>query len=233
MSGLLRRIDETEIGGLLAPPVDETTLGEATRIVNRVRASGEAALREFAEQFGEIEPGARMLLGRDALERAASGLESEKLGVLQRCAGRVRDFAEAQRGSLSSIDQQIDGGRIGHTIEPMARVGCYAPGGRYPLPSSVLMTAIPARVAGVDSVIVASPRPTAETLAAAFVAGADGVLAVGGFSLAMSALLLGALQLTLGMRVAAHHEEGGLDVHEHGDEAYGIPLSTDQTLLQR
>ena len=180
MSGLLRRIDETEIGGLLAPPVDETTLGEATRIVNRVRASGEAALREFAEQFGEIEPGARMLLGRDALERAASGLESEKLGVLQRCAGRVRDFAEAQRGSLSSIDQQIDGGRIGHTIEPMARVGCYAPGGRYPLPSSVLMTAIPARVAGVDSVIVASPRPTAETLAAAFVAGADGVLAVGG-----------------------------------------------------
>jgi histidinol dehydrogenase len=74
----------------------------------------------------------------------------------------------------------IPGGEAGHTIAPMATAGCYAPGGRYPLPSSVLMTAVTARAAGVQKVWVASPRPSPVTLGAAFIAQADAVLAVGG-----------------------------------------------------
>lgn len=74
----------------------------------------------------------------------------------------------------------IPGGEAGHTIAPMATAGCYAPGGRYPLPSSVLMTAVTARAAGVGKVWVASPRPSPVTLGAAFIAKADAVLAVGG-----------------------------------------------------
>ncbi|MGE3880902.1 MAG: histidinol dehydrogenase, partial [Planctomycetota bacterium] len=72
------------------------------------------------------------------------------------------------------------GMRGGHVVAAVERAGCYAPGGRYPLPSSILMTAITARVAGVHTVHVASPRPSALTLATAAIAGADGLLAMGG-----------------------------------------------------
>src|SRR5204862_3453619 len=90
------------------------------------------------------------------------------------------DLAVAQRGALGSVSVPVPGGVAEHRIAPMQRAGCYAPGGRYPLPSSVLMTAVTARVAGVRDVWVASPKPQALTLAAAAIAGADGVLAAGG-----------------------------------------------------
>jgi len=100
--------------------------------------------------------------------------------LLERVADRIRAFAEAQLASLHETDMPIPGGAAGQTIAPVERAGCYAPGGRYPLPSSVLMTAVTARVAGVKEVWVASPRPRPETLAAAAIAEADSVLAVGG-----------------------------------------------------
>lgn len=74
----------------------------------------------------------------------------------------------------------IPGGQAGHSVAPVSVAGCYAPGGRYPLPSSVLMTVCTARAAGVPNVIAASPRPALATLAAAYIAGADGLLAIGG-----------------------------------------------------
>src|SRR5437899_5960889 len=80
---------------------------------------------------------------------------------------------------------------ICHWIAPLERAGCYAPGGRYPLPSSVLMTAVTARAAGVNDIWVASPKPGPMTLAAAAVAGADGLLAAGGAH-AIAALAFGA-----------------------------------------
>jgi len=85
----------------------------------------------------------------------------------------------------------IPGGAAGHTIAPVEAAGCYAPGGRFPLPSSVLMTVIPARAAGVETVWVASPRPTAATLAAAALSGADALLCAGGAH-AIAALAYGA-----------------------------------------
>ncbi len=97
-----------------------------------------------------------------------------------RNSDRIQAFATAQRGAIQDIVMSIPGGEAGHTIAPMATAGCYAPGGRYPLPSSVLMTAVTARAAGVQNVWVASPRPSPVTLGAAFIAKADAVLAVGG-----------------------------------------------------
>jgi phosphoribosyl-ATP pyrophosphohydrolase/phosphoribosyl-AMP cyclohydrolase/histidinol dehydrogenase len=88
------------------------------------------------------------------------------------------------------IATEVPGGRAGHSVLPVSTAGCYAPGGRYPLPSSVLMTAVTARTAGVATVWVASPRPTALTLAAAAVAGADGLLSAGGAQ-AIAALSFG------------------------------------------
>ncbi|MGB8361359.1 MAG: histidinol dehydrogenase, partial [Acidimicrobiia bacterium] len=95
-----------------------------------------------------------------------------------------------QRGSLSDLTADVPGGRAGHRWQPVESVGAYAPGGRHSLPSSVLMTVIPARVAGVDRIWVASPRPTPVTLATAWLAGADGLIAVGGAQ-AVAALAFG------------------------------------------
>src|SRR5256885_3161895 len=121
-----------------------------------------------------------MMIERPALERALHGLDRADRERLERVAGRIRTFAEAQRNALRELTVAIPGGEAGHTIAPVKRAGCYAPGGRYPLPSSVLMTAVTARAAGVREVWVASPKPTPLVLAAAAVADADGVLPIGG-----------------------------------------------------
>src|SRR5256885_5637698 len=132
-----------------------------------------------------------MMIERPALERALHGLDRADRERLERVAGRIRTFAEAQRNALRELTVAIPGGEAGHTIAPVKRAGCYAPGGRYPLPSSVLMTAVTARAAGVREVWVASPKPTPLVLAAAALADANGVLRIGGAH-AIAALAYGA-----------------------------------------
>ncbi len=186
----LRRIDLTQVERLPRRPVDADTLAGATDIVEEVRTGGEAALRRHAERLGDIGPGDPIVLGRAALEHAAESLDPEQLAVLERVAGRIGRFAAAQREALGDVDIVVPGGRAGHRWIPVRSAGAYAPGGRHPLPSSVLMIVVPARVADVDEVWVASPRPPTVTLAAAAVAGADGLLAVGGAQ-AVAALAFG------------------------------------------
>lgn len=169
---------------------DPEASATAARIVEDVRARGESALREHAERLDGLAPGAPLLLGREVLERALADLPREQRSLLERTAQRIRTFAAAQRQCLAPLDLAVPGGRAGHRWLPVAGVGAYAPGGRYPLPSSVLMTAVPARVAEVEHVWLASPRPSPATLAAAALAGVEGVLPVGGAQ-AIAALALG------------------------------------------
>ena len=160
--------------------VSPETLEQARVLVEEVRRHGRAAVRRLAERFGDVEPGQPLLRGPDDLQAALERLPETDRAVLQAAAERIRRFATAQRAAIVDVDIPVPGGRAGHRVEPVARAGCYAPGGRFPLPSSVLMTAVTARAAGVGEVIVATPRPTDVTLAAAALAGADAVLAVGG-----------------------------------------------------
>ncbi len=155
-------------------------LPQAQKIVHDVRIGKDAALRNYSERFGDIVPSAPLIIERAGLLEALSKLTEQDRAMLERTAERIRRFAEAQRVSLSDLSFEVDGGFAGHTVLPLERAACYAPGGRYPLPSSVLMTAITARVAGVREVWVASPKPSVHTLAAAALAGADALLAVGG-----------------------------------------------------
>src|SRR5205807_2622491 len=171
--------------------LDAKTRAAAARIVEAVRTHGEVALRKHAERFGDVLPGAPLYHDRPELARALTGLSTDDRVRLERVAARIRAFAVAQRGALGSVSVPVPGGVAEHRIAPMQRAGCYAPGGRYPLPSSVLMTAVTARVAGVRDIWVASPKPQGLTLAAAAIAGADGVLAVGGAQ-AIAALAYGA-----------------------------------------
>ncbi|MCO4747198.1 MAG: histidinol dehydrogenase [Proteobacteria bacterium] len=174
-----------------AEPVDPLALDTVRPILEAVENEGMDAVRRYAEQFGDAEAGQDLVLGRDALVAALNGLDTETRGVLERTATRIRGFAEAQRAAVGGVSVPISGGLTSSRLQPVERAGCYAPGGRFPLPSSVLMTALTAKAAGVQEVWVASPRPTAVTLAAAALAGAAGVLAVGGAQ-AIGALTYGA-----------------------------------------
>jgi phosphoribosyl-ATP pyrophosphohydrolase/phosphoribosyl-AMP cyclohydrolase/histidinol dehydrogenase len=165
-------------------------LAEVAVIVERVRSGGEEALREYTTRFGDCEAGEPLYLTGNILRSHLEELPADERSRLERIAGRIETFAQSQRAALAPIDTTVPGGRAGHRIDPVHSAGCYAPGGRYPLPSSVLMTAVTARAAGVRSVWVASPRPAPITLAAAVVAGADGVLSAGGAH-AIAALAFG------------------------------------------
>ncbi len=184
----LRRVRIEDVAAIRSEPLDATTSFEAGRIVDDVRARGWPALEEHARRLGDGEP--RWIPRRD-LEVVFESLPASRRDLLRRTAARIAHFAAAQRASLTNVTCRVEGGRAGHEVLPLERAGCYAPGGRFPLPSSVLMTAVTARVAGVAEVIVASPRPAEITLAAAYVAGADGVLAAGGAQ-AIGALAFGA-----------------------------------------
>lgn len=190
MSGLLRRVSPTDLNGMSERSRDPEVRRVAVDIVEDVRSGGEEALRSHAERLGDIEPDGLLVLDRGDLKTAFEGLNDDTRELLTRVHDRIERFSRAQRDGLSDLTIQIDGGQAGHRWLPVNSVGAYAPGGRYPLPSSVLMTVTPARIAGVTSVWLASPRPSELTLAAAWVAGADGVLTVGGAQ-AVAALAFG------------------------------------------
>lgn len=177
---MLKVLKLEEIPSLRRDPVDAETLAGARKIVDAVRAEGDEAVRRISSNFGDVFEGDSFVVGPEALKAAFDGLSEDDQGLLVRTAARIRRFAEAQRRAISPMEIAIPGGAAGHQVSPMEVAGCYAPGGRFPLPSSVLMTAVTARAAGVPKVVVASPKPTAMTLAAAHVASADVFLAVGG-----------------------------------------------------
>lgn len=188
---LLRTLTPEQLPTLGRDAVDAATRATAARIVADVRQRGLPALREHAERLGDLRADEALVIPRAALEAALHGLAPAARGLLERTAARIRAFAEQQRACLLPLTTPLSGGAAGHHVTPLASAGCYAPGGRFPLPSSVLMTAVTARSAGVETVWVASPRPATVTLAAAAVAGADALLAAGGAQ-AIAALAYGA-----------------------------------------
>ena len=178
---LLETIKASDFQPDAAPrPLDEETLAAADAIVSGVREGGREALIEYAKKFDGHVDGQPLLLDRDALEAAKTRLDAGDLALLERVADRVRKFAQAQLDALSELKMDVPGGKAGHSIVPVQRAGCYAPAGRYALPSTVIMTVVPAVVAGCGQVILATPGTSDLMLAAAAVAGADRVLAVGG-----------------------------------------------------
>ncbi|MEO1585149.1 MAG: histidinol dehydrogenase [Planctomycetota bacterium] len=178
---MLKRLNRSDIGQASPPAVDPAAAAVAAEIIADVAAQGEASLRARAFSLGDIEsPDARITVSRDDCDEALASLDEESSQALRRAAEGIERFATAQRSSVQPCEVPVPGGVARQHIAAIDAAGCYAPGGRYPLPSSVLMTAVTARVAGCRHVVVASPRPSKATLAAASIAGADTVLCVGG-----------------------------------------------------
>jgi histidinol dehydrogenase len=186
-----------ELAGLAAAAsTDDPALREAVAaILAEVRARGDRALLEYTARFDRfaVERAEGLRIGADALEAAAGAVDPALLASLRRAADNVRRFHEKQR-EHGFLDLEPDGTVLGQRVAPLRRVGIYVPGGRAAYPSSVLMNAIPAAVAGVDQIAMATPAPGGEVLpvvlAAAHVAGVTEVLRIGGAQ-AVAALAFG------------------------------------------
>jgi histidinol dehydrogenase len=164
------------------------------RILEDVRARGDSALRHFTRAFDQVEVGALEVTEAE-IDAAVQRVGDEVMAALRTAAERIRDFHEHAR-RRSWLEHSPSGGALGQLIRPIDRVAVYAPGGRAPYPSSVLMAAVPARVAEVREVVLASPPggPRGDVsdvlLAAARVAEIDAVYRVGGAQ-AIAALAYG------------------------------------------
>ena len=161
-------------------------------IINQVRQRGDAALREYTERFDRFRTDS-FELPKEKLEAARNVAPSDAVATLASAAERIRVYHERQKiESWRYTD--ADGVLLGQKVTPLERVGVYAPGGKASYPSSVLMNIIPAKVAGVEEVVLAVPAPDGRiddlVLAAADLAGADRVFAMGGAQ-AVAALAYG------------------------------------------
>jgi histidinol dehydrogenase len=146
-------------------------------IVDSVRKDGDRALLRFARRFDDVRP--PIEVGLDEMREQAARVPADVRRAIQRAARHIARVAFKQIPPHWDIEV-VPGVVVEQRVEPIARVGCYVPGGRFPLPSSLLMTAVPARVAGVREIIVVCPRPEPAVMAAALEAGVTRLFRVGG-----------------------------------------------------
>jgi histidinol dehydrogenase len=158
------------------------------RIVADVRKGGDQALRRYAAKLDGLAPRQPLEISRAEMEQAWQATPKPLQAAMQTAAGNIRRFAARQMPRQWSAT--VAGLTTGQRIRALGAVGCYVPSGRYPLPSTLLMTAIPAQVAGVERIVVVSPKPARETLAAAFMLGINDFYRVGGAQ-AIAALAFG------------------------------------------
>ena len=164
-------------------------------IIERVKNEGDEALLDLAHRFDKNEiTKETMLVTAEEIEEAVEKVGSQFYEVMEKSAANIRAFHEKQKRN-SFIDTTSDGSILGQRITPLEKVGVYVPGGKAAYPSSTLMTVIPAKVAGVDQIIMTSPagpdgKVDAGTLAAAKIAGVDRIYKTGGAQ-AIAALAFG------------------------------------------
>ncbi len=159
------------------------------RILLAVRSKGDAGLQQYASKLDGLSADTPLRVSSEEMAAAWRDTPKELRASMKVAAKNIRRFAQWQMPK-SWTRKAGDGLQLGQRCLPLASVGCYVPGGRYPLPSTVLMTVLPAKVAGVERIVVVSPRPARETLAAAHLAGVEEFYRVGGAQ-AIAALAYG------------------------------------------
>ena len=158
------------------------------RIVQSVRRDGDRALRRYAERWDGLGARDRLRVSEKDMQDALQSSSRELRVALETAAANIRSFCEWQKPREWEREKQ--GRKLGQLARPLSSVGCYVPGGRYPLPSTLLMTVIPGQVAGVKDIRVVSPRPAQATLAAAALLGVREFYRIGGAQ-AIAALAYG------------------------------------------
>jgi histidinol dehydrogenase len=157
----------------------ERVLPKARRIVDSVRRGGDPALLRLRAKFDSMSSHTPLQIPQVELQLAWESTPPPIQQALKTAARNIRAFAARQRPKSFDL-KPAPGVVTGQRVIPLASVGCYIPSGRYPLPSTLLMTAIPAQVAGVERIVAVSPHPAKETLAAAFLLGITEFYRIGG-----------------------------------------------------
>jgi len=159
------------------------------RIVADVRKTGDRGLRRYAEKWDGLKPKQPLRVADTELEQAWNAVSEQFRQALKTAAANIRQYCEWQKPQpwCNAVAPEI---QVGQVVRPLQSAGCYVPGGRYPLPSTMLMTVIPAQVAGVPEVRVVSPRPARETMATAHFLGVREFFRIGGAQ-AIAALAYG------------------------------------------
>lgn len=173
--------------------VDRRVTAAVTEILDAVRSRGDAAVQEYTARFDGADGPVRRI-GREQLAELSAGCDPAVYAALERAADNIRDFHRRQV-QQSWLTTKEDGTILGQRVRGLARVGIYVPGGTAAYPSSVLMNAIPARIAGVGEIVMVTPPPrdggfNADVMAAAYIAGVDEVFLCGGAQ-AVAALAYG------------------------------------------
>ncbi len=174
---------------------DKAVVDAVTEIIAKVRAEGDQAVVEFTNRFDRVSVGdiAALTVSAERIQQACQRVNKEHFDALQKAADRVRSYHEHQKQDSWQY-QEADGTILGQKITPLDKVGLYVPGGKASYPSSVLMNAIPAKVAGVKEIVMVVPAPDGElsdlVLAAASIAGVDTIYTIGGAQ-AVAALAYG------------------------------------------
>jgi histidinol dehydrogenase len=164
------------------------TMPVVQRIVADVRKSGDRALRRYAAKLDGLDRKQALEISRAEMEQAWEATPRPLQQAMRTAAENIRAFATRQMPQEWSVSD--DGLTTGQRVRPLGAVGCYVPSGRYPLPSTLLMTVIPAQVAGVERIVVVSPKPAKETLAAGALLGVRSFYRIGGAQ-AIAALAFG------------------------------------------
>jgi histidinol dehydrogenase len=181
--------DVAAVDALLSPrrDDDQATRRAASRIVEAVRRDGDAAVARYAAELDGIT--GPFEITRAEWRRTAAQASAEVRRALKKAARHIATVARRQVPTPFRV-RVAPGISVEQRVRPLDRVGCYVPGGRYPLPSSLLMTAVPARVAGVKEIVAVCARPDAVVLAAAEIAGVTRMFRLGGAQ-AIAALAFG------------------------------------------
>jgi histidinol dehydrogenase len=157
----------------------DSVLPAVRRIVSDVRRRGDCAMLRYAAQFDGLSGADALRIAPREMLAARKDLDPALQGALEIAARQIRNFAKRQMPATWSMSP-ARGLKTGQLVRPLGSVGCYVPSGRHPLPSTLLMTAIPAQVAGVKRIVAVSPKPAPETLAAAHLLGIKEFYRLGG-----------------------------------------------------
>jgi histidinol dehydrogenase len=158
------------------------------QIVQSVKRGGDRALRQYAEKWDGLRPSDSLRVSEREMQSALKASSRELRSALEMAAGNIRKFCQWQKPATWERNRR--GRKLGQLVRPLSSVGCYVPGGRYPLLSTLLMTVVPAQVAEVQEIRIVSPRPAPAVLAAAAFLGVHEFYRVGGAQ-AVAALAYG------------------------------------------
>lgn len=159
--------------------IEFETISAVEEIAKDVRANGDTAITKYTQQF-DCEDLEAFLIPQDEIKNAYSQVDAETIKAIKKSIQNVKKFSEKQLKCLNPLKTKIDANELGHKIIPLDSVGCYIPGGNYPLLSSAIMTIVPAKVAGVKQIIACSPKIRPETIVACDLAGTDKIFKIGG-----------------------------------------------------